>query len=84
VADVTILGGDLRKLPWLLDLSARTMRTAKINLFWAFLYNGIGIALAMAGLLHPLFGAVAMIVSSLLVVLHSQRLTRHPLPAGVA
>jgi heavy metal translocating P-type ATPase len=76
VADVTILGGDLRRLPWLVALARRTLRTARINLFWAFFYNLIGLALAVAGLLHPLFGAVAMVLSSLLVVLHSQRLTR--------
>jgi Cu2+-exporting ATPase len=80
VADVTILGGDLRKLPWTIDLAHRTVRTAHRNLFWAFFYNGIGIALAVCGLLHPLFGAAAMIASSLLVVVHSQRLTRFPLP----
>ncbi|MBK9063036.1 MAG: cadmium-translocating P-type ATPase [Acidobacteria bacterium] len=80
VADVTILGGDLRKLPWTIDLAHRTVRTAHLNLFWAFFYNGIGITLAVCGLLHPLFGAVAMIASSLLVVVHSQRLTRFPLP----
>ncbi len=83
VADVTILGGDLRRLPWLLDLAAATLRTARINLFWAFFYNVVGLALAVTGRLHPLFGAVAMIASSLLVVLHSQRLHRTPLP-GVA
>ncbi len=80
VADVTILGGDLRKLPWTIDLAHRTVRTAHLNLFWAFFYNGIGITLAVCGLLHPLFGAVAMVASSLLVVVHSQRLTRFPLP----
>ena len=84
VADVTILGGDLRKLPWTIDLAHRTVRTAHLNLFWAFFYNGIGIALAVCGLLHPLFGAAAMIASSLLVVVHSQRLTRFPLPRVAA
>jgi Cu2+-exporting ATPase len=84
VADVTILGGDLRRLPWLVDLSRRTLRTARFNLFWAFFYNAIGLALAVQGRLHPLFGAVAMVASSLLVVLNSQRLTRHPLPAEAA
>ena len=79
-ADVTILGGDLRRLPWLVALSAATLRTARLNLFWAFFYNGIGLALAVAGRLHPFFGAVAMVASSLLVVLHSQRLSRAPLP----
>jgi Cu2+-exporting ATPase len=80
-ADVTILGGDLRRLPWLVGLARRTLRTARFNLLWAFLYNAVGLALAVQGRLHPLFGAVAMVASSLLVVLNSQRLTRHPLPA---
>jgi P-type E1-E2 ATPase len=83
-ADVTILGGDLRRLPWLLGLARRTLATARLNLFWAFFYNLIGLGLAVCGLLHPLFGALAMIASSLLVALHSQRLTRHPLPGPTA
>ena len=76
VADITLLGGDLRRLPWLIALSERTLRTAKTNLLWSFGYNAIGMGLAVAGLLHPLFGAVGMVGSSLLVVLRSQRLAR--------
>ncbi|HEY4593421.1 MAG TPA: heavy metal translocating P-type ATPase, partial [Thermoanaerobaculia bacterium] len=76
VADVTLLGGDLRRLPWLIALSERTLRVAKTNLLWSFGYNMIGMGLAVAGLLHPLFGAVGMVASSLLVVLRSQRLAR--------
>ena len=83
VADATILGGDLRRLPWIRGLAVKTLRVAHINLFWAFFYNMIGLGLAVAGLLHPLFGAVAMVLSSLLVVLHSQRLGRYPLPEQV-
>jgi cation transport ATPase len=83
VADATILGGDLRRLPWIRGLALKTLRVAHINLFWAFFYNMIGLGLAVAGLLHPLFGAVAMVLSSLLVVLHSQRLGRYPLPEQV-
>lgn len=83
-ADVTVLGGDLRRLPWLLGLARQTLRTAAFNLFWAFFYNLIGLALAVQGRLHPLFGALAMIVSSLFVVLNSQRLARRPLPASEA
>jgi P-type Cu+ transporter len=82
VADVTILGGDLRRLPWLIALSERTLRTAKRNLLWSFSYNTVGVGLAVAGLLHPLFGAVGMIASSLIVVLRSQRLSRFRLPTG--
>jgi cation transport ATPase len=84
VADVTILGGDLGRLPWIVGLARRTLRVASFNLFWAFFYNVIGLGLAAAGLLHPLFGAVAMVVSSLIVVVHSQRLTRFPLPREAA
>ncbi len=80
-ADVTILGGDLVKLPWLIGLARKTLSVARLNLFWAFFYNCIGLALAVAGLLHPLFGAVSMMLSSLLVAIHSQRLARYPLPA---
>jgi P-type E1-E2 ATPase len=76
LADVTILGGDLTRLPWLVKLSRATLRVARWNLFWAFFYNLVGVALAVSGRLHPLFGAAAMIVSSLIVVLNSQRLTR--------
>lgn len=82
VADVTILGGDLSRLPWLFDLGRKTLRTARLNLTWAFLYNGIGLGLAVSGKLHPLFGAVGMVASSLIVVFHSQRLGRVPLPSG--
>ncbi len=80
VADVTLLGGDLRRLPWLIDLSAATLRTARFNLAWGFGYNTVGLVLAAQGRLHPLFGAVAMVASSLFVVLQAQRLTRLPLP----
>ncbi len=79
LADVTILGGDLARLPWLVRLSRATLRVARWNLFWAFFYNLVGVALAASGMLHPLFGALAMIVSSLLVVLNSQRLDRKSL-----
>ncbi len=82
LADVTILGGDLTRLPWLIRLSRATLRVARWNLFWAFFYNLAGVALAVSGRLHPLFGALAMIVSSLVVVLNSQRLNRIPLAAG--
>ncbi|HEX4954000.1 MAG TPA: cation-translocating P-type ATPase [Thermoanaerobaculia bacterium] len=82
VAEVTILGGDLSRLPWLVDLARRTLQTARRSLIWALAYNGIGLALAVAGKLHPVFGAVAMVTSSLLVVLRSQRLARVKLPGG--
>jgi Cu2+-exporting ATPase len=52
------------------------MTIIKQNLAWAFVYNIIGIPLAMAGLLTPVYAAVAMTASSLLVSLNSLRLMR--------
>jgi len=82
VADVTVLGADLGRLPWVMGLARAALRTAVINLAWAFGYNLVGVGLAVAGLLHPLFGAVAMIASSVSVALFSQRLGRYPLPGA--
>jgi P-type E1-E2 ATPase len=73
-ADVTLAGNDLQTLAWARDLSVRTVRVIKQNLFWAFAYNTAGIALAFAGKLSPIFAAIAMVVSSLLVVTNSLRL----------
>ena len=75
-ADVCLVKNDLAVLPWILELARRTVRTVRLNLFWAFVYNAAGIALAMTGRLSPVFAALAMVVSSLLVVAHSLRLGR--------
>lgn len=80
-ADAVLLGGRIGRLPYLLDLSERTVGTIRQNLFWAFIYNVISIPIA-AGVLYPVFeitmspmlagGAMAM--SSLSVVLNSLRI----------
>ena len=80
-ADITLLAGDISKIPQAILLSRQTMRTIKQNLFWAFIYNIIGIPLA-AGLfypiwgilLNPVFAGLAMAFSSVSVVLNSLRL----------
>ena len=80
-AQVTIIDGRLSRLPFAIRLSRRTIRTIRQNLFWAFLYNVIGIPVA-AGLLYPSLGVMlnpmiasaAMAMSSVCVVTNSLRL----------
>ncbi len=82
-SDVTLMRRDLSGIPDAIELSRRTMRTMKQNLFWAFVYNVIGIPVA-AGALYPAFGILlspilagaAMAVSSVSVVTNSLRLAR--------
>jgi heavy metal translocating P-type ATPase len=73
-AAVCLLGDDLTRLPWLVRLAERTVRTIRWNLFWAFFYNTIGIGIAAAGWMNPILAAVAMAASSLIVVGNSLRL----------
>jgi Cu+-exporting ATPase len=82
--DITLMRGDPLGVPHAIGLARRTMRVIKQNLFWAFVYNVIGIPVA-AGVLYPGFGirltpamaAAAMAVSSVSVVTNSLRLRKH-------
>ncbi|HXG38990.1 MAG TPA: cation-translocating P-type ATPase [Bacteroidota bacterium] len=73
-ADVTIVGNHLEKIPVLIRYARRTLGTIRWNLFWAFTYNAVGIALAVVGLLQPIVAALAMIGSSLFIIMNSRRL----------
>jgi Cu+-exporting ATPase len=72
--DITLVKGDLRSIAQAIDLSKRTMRTIRQNLFWAFGYNVILIPLAVFGKINPIFAAVAMALSSVTVLSNSLRL----------
>lgn len=83
VAKMTIISSDLTKIPEALKLSKLTVRTIRQNLFWAFIYNLIGVPIA-AGILYPICGfllnpmiaGAAMAFSSVSVVSNSLRLKR--------
>src|SRR6266567_3386428 len=91
VADITLIGGDLRTIVTAIGLSRKTVGVIKQGLFWAFAYNIVLIPVAM-GLLYPLFGvllnpvlaAAAMAMSSVSVVTNALRLRRFRRPENAA
>jgi P-type Cu+ transporter len=85
-AGITLLKGDINKVAQAITLSRATMRVIRQNLFWAFIYNIIGIPLAAGALfplwgifLNPVFSGLAMAGSSVTVVSNSLRLKRKKL-----
>lgn len=75
-ADITLMRGDLNSVADAVIMSQKTMRNIKENLFFAFIYNTIGIPIAAFGLLAPWVAGAAMAFSSVSVVLNALRLQR--------
>lgn len=75
-AGITLMRGDPRLVPAALAISRRTYAKIRQNLFWAFIYNLIGIPLAAAGLLNPMLAGAAMALSSVSVVSNALLLNR--------
>jgi Cu+-exporting ATPase len=70
-ADITLMSGNLKSISMAIKLSRKTMNKIKMNLFWAFIYNIIGIPFAALGLLNPIIAGGAMALSSVSVISNS-------------
>ena len=75
---ICLLGDDLTRIPWTIELARRTIRVIRQNLFWAFAYNTFGVVAAALGWLNPALAALLMVASSAIVISNSLRL-RQPL-----
>jgi Cu+-exporting ATPase len=75
-SDITFLAQDPGRVMEVIDLSRKTVRTIRQNLFFAFLYNSVGIPLAITGWLNPLIAVFAMFASSLTVTGNAWRISR--------
>ena len=75
-AGITLMRGDVRLVADALDISRQTVRKIRQNLFWAFIYNIVGIPLAAFGLLNPMLAGAAMAMSSVSVTTNALLLRR--------
>jgi len=75
-ADIVLLNSEIEAVPEALGLARATLLTIKQNLFWAFFYNALGVPLAALGFISPIFCAVAMGASDLIVIGNPLRLLR--------
>jgi P-type E1-E2 ATPase len=73
-AAICLLSNELSNLPFLLRLARQTRQVIKLNLFWAVIYNVVGVGLAASGWLNPIIAAVAMVASSTCVLANTLRL----------
>lgn len=85
VSDLLLTTDNMKVIPQMRQLAQKGRRIIHQNFFWAFIYNIIGIGLAAVGMLSPIYATAAMIISSLMVVVNAQRLSRkagkEPFPA---
>jgi len=75
--DLLLLRNDLRDVVTAIGLSRATMRKIRQNLFWAFIYNSLGVPIAALGWLNPMIAGAAMALSSLSVIVNSSLLRRY-------
>jgi len=79
-ANVVLVGDDLRAVYKLIEISHLAMRKVRQNLAWAFFYNLIGVGLAVSGLLQPVWAALAMVVSSVVVTTNAMGVRKNSYP----
>ena len=72
-ADVSLVSDDLRKVPLMFLLAKKLKKVIYTNIFWAFIYNTIGIGFALTGNLNPILAVLAMVLSSAFVIGNSVR-----------
>jgi len=76
-SDIVLMGSDLQRIPWAIRLGARALQTIRQNLTLSLAYNIILVPVAMAAWVTPVFAALAMPVSSLLVIGNAMLIRRH-------